>query len=54
MGPGRVGELVAGARAVGEQVGDAECRGDVDRLAHPVLGDHAHQLGVALVHDGGG
>jgi hypothetical protein len=26
----------------------------VDRLRHSVLGDHPHQLGVALVHGGGG
>src|SRR5437660_10657692 len=37
MGPGRISEFVATARAVGEQVGDAERRGNVDRLRHPVL-----------------
>jgi hypothetical protein len=34
IGPGRLSELVTGARAVGEQISDAQRRGNVDRLGH--------------------
>ncbi len=39
------GELVAGARAVAELVGDPELGDDADGLAGPVAGDQAHHRG---------
>jgi hypothetical protein len=43
VGSGGHGQVVAGARAVGQEVGDPEYSGDVDRLGHLVAIDQAPQ-----------
>ena len=46
IGGGFLRELVDGARAGGDKVGDAELGGGVDGLGEPVAGDHAVELNV--------